>query len=259
MKGRGWLWHTTYSNFLNDVVYKTTHNNHQSVLTLGCWGSLLLGPLLLHIYEICELYIWPKWMHVSIQKWWFLGNSCIPANAWRCPGVRLHWRRDEKVLLCWLHLYWLRTRLLNDILGFSHLLLGWLETSQFIQYSLQSTASPCCLKCMKEFWHLKQQYSVVGIVNTIIFGTAYKMKWKMTISHELGCSTRRLKILRDHNNAVQMGRPIDSNERACFCCSGLIYLSDEQFLHKETNRNFLATKAPMTMPEHVPSLARHSR
>ena len=175
-----------------------------------------------------------------------LGFVCIGEGMRKCCCVDCIFTDRERG--CWM-IFWV----------FSHLLLGWLETSQFIQYSLQSTASPCCLKCMKEFWHLKQQYSVVGIVNTIIFGTAYKMKWKMTISHELECSTRRLKILRDHNNAVQMGRPIDSNERACFCCSGLIYLSDEQFLHNETNRNFLATKAPMTMPEHVPSLARHSR
>ena len=66
-------------------------------------------------------------------------------------------------------------------------------------------------------------------------------------------------MFRDHNNIAEKDAVYDLSDGGYFCCYRPIYLFDGRFMQNETNRHISATKAPMTKPEHTPSLARHSR
>ena len=85
------------------------------------------------------------------------------------------------------------------------------------------------------------------------------LRWKMTISREAGGSRRRLNMRRDHNNMVEEDTSIWFEREDLFLLQTLDLFVWRTIRTKCNNRHFSATKAPMTKPEHTPSLARHSR
>ena len=137
------------------------------------------------------------------------------------------------------------------------------ETSHFVQISSQFTSTTC-------HWIV---YEEVLALDTTIFDGLHceydrlwcstfwveMLRWKMTISRKVEWPRRRLNMLRDHSNMVEEDTSVWFEQWELFLLISLDLFVRRTIRTKCNNRHFSATKAPMTKPEHVPSLARHSR
>ena len=66
-------------------------------------------------------------------------------------------------------------------------------------------------------------------------------------------------MFRDHNNIVEKDASVRFEQWGLFLLLSPDLFVDGRFMQNATNRHISATKAPMTKPEHTPSLARRSR